>query len=143
MTKALFIFHLNNPVSKIFCFLILSYRHVCFLCAFLCICILHIIVYHYYDLSLSNFCNFSGSVFYIIALLYVIFFIKEPKKPVFEEKKNILVDIFDPRHAIDTFALLVKKIPGNSRMLIVTTLLVTLIYNIINQGGLLLLLIIM
>lgn len=74
------------------------------------------------------------AVLFAIAIFYGIFYLKEPKKPEFDGKKNLILDMFDPRHATDTFSLLVKKNEGISRTLVVIVLLMNLIYCMINQG---------
>lgn len=73
-------------------------------------------------------------VLFAIAIFYGIFCLKEPKKPEFDGEKNLILDMFDPRHATDTFSLLVMKHEGISRTLVVTALLMNLIYCMINQG---------
>lgn len=60
-----------------------------------------------------------AAVIYLVGLLYGYFCIKETRTPVTDEsKKSLLVDIFDPRYAIETFSLLVKKKEGNNRLFV-------------------------
>ncbi|KAH1015142.1 hypothetical protein HUJ05_012917 [Dendroctonus ponderosae] len=71
---------------------------------------------------------------YLSGIIYGFFCIKEPKKPIKESKKNFLLDIFDTRHAIDTFKLILKKSPGNDRLFIVLLLLGMFVYTLVNVG---------
>lgn len=73
-------------------------------------------------------------VLFAMAIVYGIFCMKEAQKPVFVNKKSFLADIFDPRHAIDTFNLLLKKTPGNYRGILITALGMNVLYWIIAQG---------
>ncbi|KAJ8980669.1 hypothetical protein NQ317_013281 [Molorchus minor] len=75
-----------------------------------------------------------AAVFYTFALLYGIFYIREPKQPIKSTEKGILCDIFDPRHAIDTFNLVLKKNPANNRTYIFIVLLTIFIYSGVNSG---------
>ncbi|ENN81244.1 hypothetical protein YQE_02338, partial [Dendroctonus ponderosae] len=71
---------------------------------------------------------------YLSGIIYGFFCIKEPKRPIKESKKNFLLDIFDTRHAIDTFKLILKKSPGNDRLFIVLLLLGMFVYTLVNVG---------
>lgn len=72
-------------------------------------------------------------VLFVTAIIYGIFCIKEPKIST-QHKKNLLVDVFDPRHAINTLSLLVKKTPGNKLVILWIVLAMNMIYCLINQG---------
>ncbi|XP_018319526.1 solute carrier family 46 member 3-like [Agrilus planipennis] len=78
-----------------------------------------------------------AAVLFAIGLLYGIFFIKEPKQPVgVVEKKALIRDVFDPKHAIETFNVLVKKKKGNKRLLIVLLMINLFIWAGVSQGEL-------
>ncbi|XP_019865125.1 uncharacterized protein LOC109594350 [Aethina tumida] len=93
--------------------------------------------------------SFSGKLFEIIGyygilliaaalygfgILYGLFCIKEPRTPLKTGGPGILVDIFNPRHAVDTFNLMLKKKPGNDRFRILLVLLIMFIYSGVNVG---------
>lgn len=71
---------------------------------------------------------------YLFAILYGIFWIKEPKKPDVMSKKSFIVDAFDPKHAIETFNLLLKKSEGNNRAFMVAVLIILFIYSVVVTG---------
>ncbi|KAJ8960241.1 hypothetical protein NQ318_003966 [Aromia moschata] len=75
-----------------------------------------------------------GAAFYVFALVYGIFAIKEPKQPVKDRKKGLLADVFDPKHAIDTFNLMLKKNPDNNRIYIFLVLVTIFVYSGVNDG---------
>lgn len=60
-----------------------------------------------------------AAVIYLVGLLYGYFCIKEARTPITDgSKKSIMVDIFDPRHAIETFSLIIKRKKGNNRLFV-------------------------
>lgn len=71
---------------------------------------------------------------YLTGIVYGAFCIKEPKRPIKESKKHFLADVFDTKHAIDTFKLVLKKSPGNDRLFIVLLLLGMFVYALVNVG---------
>ncbi|CAG9762387.1 unnamed protein product [Ceutorhynchus assimilis] len=77
---------------------------------------------------------FIAGAFYSIGIVYGMFWIKEPKRPDKTTKKNFLVDIFDTKHAIDTFKLVFKKNPDNDRLFIVSLLVGMFVYTMVNVG---------
>ncbi|KAJ8925714.1 hypothetical protein NQ315_009561 [Exocentrus adspersus] len=75
--------------------------------------------------------------FYAFALIYGIFCVKEPKQPVkTESTTGLLCDIFNPRHAIDTFSLILKKTAENNRTYIWLILVTIFVYNGVSSGEL-------
>lgn len=79
---------------------------------------------------------FIAAAFYLFALTYGIYCIKEPKQPVKESKAMLLCDIFDPKHAVDTFSLIFKKSADNNRVYIVLVLVTIFVYNGVANGEL-------
>lgn len=75
-----------------------------------------------------------AGLFYLVGIIYGIFWIKEPKRPIKDSKKNFLLDIFDARHAIDTFKLILRKNIGNDRLIIVVLLLGMFVQALVNVG---------
>ncbi|EFA05975.2 uncharacterized protein LOC664490 [Tribolium castaneum] len=73
-------------------------------------------------------------VCYLFAILYGIFWIKEPHQPDVISKKSFFVDAFDPKHAVETFNLLFKKSKGNNRAFVVAVLFILFIYSIVVTG---------
>lgn len=68
-------------------------------------------------------------VLYAFALLYCIFGIKEPREPVKTSKKDLIKDIFNPMHVIETFKLVIMKVPGNNLLYIWLVLITLFIYS--------------
>lgn len=64
-----------------------------------------------------------------VALLYGILFIKEVSKADEEPKKCLILDLFNPQHAIDTFTIIVKKKAGISRGYAVATVLMIFLHR--------------
>ncbi|KAK5647378.1 hypothetical protein RI129_002270 [Pyrocoelia pectoralis] len=76
-----------------------------------------------------------AAIIYIIGFAYGFFWIKEPKQPVdVEDKKSLIKDIFDPRHAIETFKVLIKKTEGNERVGILLIMIILFIYAGVISG---------
>lgn len=76
-----------------------------------------------------------AGVFYLMALLYGVFWIKEPKQPVgLSNKKGLIKNIFDPHHAIDTLKLPIKKGEGNQRMGIIMIMFILFISSGVVSG---------
>ncbi|KAF5293911.1 hypothetical protein FQA39_LY13616 [Lamprigera yunnana] len=76
-----------------------------------------------------------AGVIFAAGLIYGMWWIKEPKKPVHvDNKKNLIKDIFDPRHAIETFKVLVKKTEGNERVGIILLMFILFVYNGVITG---------
>ncbi|KAF7265355.1 hypothetical protein GWI33_021203 [Rhynchophorus ferrugineus] len=75
-------------------------------------------------------CLLIAGALYLFGIIYGVFWIKEPKRPQKESKKSLLADIFDTKHAIDTFKLILTKNAGNDRVFIVL-LLAFLSWNIV------------
>ncbi|KAL1512830.1 hypothetical protein ABEB36_002352 [Hypothenemus hampei] len=71
---------------------------------------------------------------YAIGIIYGLFWIKEPKRPIKSTKKHFLLDVFDTRHAINTFKLVLKKNEENDRLNLVLLLLGMFIYALVNVG---------
>ncbi|XP_044264196.1 uncharacterized protein LOC123011014 isoform X2 [Tribolium madens] len=71
---------------------------------------------------------------YLFAILYGIFWIKEPNQPDVISKKSFFVDAFDPKHAIETFNILLKKSKENNRAFVVAVLFILFIYSIVVTG---------
>ncbi|XP_066139332.1 lysosomal proton-coupled steroid conjugate and bile acid symporter SLC46A3-like isoform X2 [Euwallacea fornicatus] len=72
---------------------------------------------------------------YGFGIIYGAFWIKEPKRPVIEtNKKHFLADMFDPKHAIETFKLLLKKDKENNRLFVVLLLIGMFVYSMVNVG---------
>lgn len=67
-----------------------------------------------------------GLLFYIFGILYGFFWIKEPQQPE-PFKKEMLLDVFNPKHCIDTINLLFKKSVENNRVLIVLVMAIYLV----------------
>ncbi|RZC38691.1 solute carrier family 46 member 3-like [Asbolus verrucosus] len=72
--------------------------------------------------------------FYTFAIIYGIFWVKEPRQPDVISKKSFIMDAFDPQHAIETFNLLLKKSPGNNRVFILAFLVIYFAYSTVNTG---------
>lgn len=68
-----------------------------------------------------------AALIYLVGLLYGIFCIKETRQPVDVDKKNLFVDIFNSKHAIETFNVLIKKKKGNKRIFICFIMLILFI----------------
>ncbi|XP_018563041.1 uncharacterized protein LOC108904837 [Anoplophora glabripennis] len=77
-----------------------------------------------------------AAAFYLFALTYGIYCIKEPKQPVKESTANLLCDIFDPKNAVDTFSLICKKAADNNRVYILLVLVTIFVYNGVANGEL-------
>lgn len=75
-----------------------------------------------------------ANLFYVIALLYGVFAIKESRESVQVDKKNLFIDMFSPKYAIETCNVLIKKKPGNKRMFIGFSLLILFICQGITVG---------
>lgn len=73
---------------------------------------------------------------YLFAVLYGIFWIKEPKTPEVASKKSFISDAFDPKHAVETFNLLFKG-SGNMRVFLLAVLFIQIIYSLVVTGWLL------
>lgn len=65
---------------------------------------------------------------YVFGFLYGIFYVKEPREAIVGSKKNIVRDMFNPKHAVDTFKLVLEKKEGNNRRQIWLVLLTLFIY---------------
>lgn len=72
---------------------------------------------------------FTAGALYIFGIIYGIYWIKEPKSPVIATERGLLRDMFDPKHAIDTVSLVVKKSPGNNRLYIIFVLVIVLLHS--------------
>ncbi|CAH1363733.1 unnamed protein product [Tenebrio molitor] len=70
---------------------------------------------------------------YLFAVLYGIFWIKEPKTPEVASKKSFISDAFDPKHAVETFNLLFKG-SGNMRVFLLAVLFIQIIYSLVVTG---------
>ncbi|KAF2880695.1 hypothetical protein ILUMI_25485 [Ignelater luminosus] len=71
-----------------------------------------------------------AGVFYLTGILYGLFYIKEPKQPVdVENKKNMIKDIFDPRHALETLKVVTKTSQGNQRLNIILIMIILFIFS--------------
>ncbi|XP_030760082.1 uncharacterized protein LOC115885343 [Sitophilus oryzae] len=79
-------------------------------------------------------CLLIAGFLYLIGIIYGVFWIKEPKRPIKDSKKGLLADIFDTRHAVDTFKLILTKNPMNDRVFIVLLLLGLFVYSLVNVG---------
>lgn len=77
-----------------------------------------------------------AAAFYAFALIYGIFCVKEPKQPVKNSETNLICDIFDPRHAIDTFSLIFKKAGDSNRIYLVLVLVTVFVYTGVSNGEL-------
>lgn len=76
---------------------------------------------------------FAG-VLYIFGLLYGIFFITEPREKASFSRENIICEIFNPKHAVETFNLVLKQKEGNNRQYIWLVLLTLFIYSAVVVG---------
>ncbi|KAG5890702.1 hypothetical protein JTB14_016532 [Gonioctena quinquepunctata] len=75
---------------------------------------------------------------YAFGFIYGIFWIKEPRKPSISGNWMIVLsDIFNPRHAVETFGLILKKSPGKNRLFIVSMLFTMFIYSavVVSEAG--------
>ncbi|XP_076257841.1 lysosomal proton-coupled steroid conjugate and bile acid symporter SLC46A3-like [Rhynchophorus ferrugineus] len=79
-------------------------------------------------------CLLIAGALYLFGIIYGVFWIKEPKRPQKESKKSLLADIFDTKHAIDTFKLILTKNAGNDRVFIVLLLVGLFLYSMVNVG---------
>ncbi|CAG9813509.1 unnamed protein product [Phaedon cochleariae] len=77
---------------------------------------------------------FTAGGLYVFGFLYGLFWIKEPKQPVNTESRGVLCDVFDPRHAVDTFNLILRKGPGKNRVYIGVMLFTIFIYSAVIVG---------
>ncbi|CAH1100538.1 unnamed protein product [Psylliodes chrysocephalus] len=71
---------------------------------------------------------------YIFGFLYGLYWIKEPHEPIKTSEVGMLRDMFNPKHAIDTFNLVLKKTPGVNREYIMLMLLIVFIYSAVVDG---------
>lgn len=71
---------------------------------------------------------------YGAAILYGVFFIREPKRPIKDNKKGLLADVFDTRHAVDTFKMLLNKRSGNDRLFVALLLWGMFLYSLVSVG---------
>lgn len=71
---------------------------------------------------------------YLLSIIYCWFYIREPKKPHVLSITAFLKDALDPKHAMGTFTLLLKKSPGYSRISLVLLLLILFIYSLVSVG---------
>ncbi|XP_060516484.1 uncharacterized protein LOC132695972 [Cylas formicarius] len=71
---------------------------------------------------------------YLFGAVYGLFWIDEPKRPLKDPKKSLFADIFNTKHAADTFSLIFKKSLGNDRFFIVVLLITMLLYTVVNVG---------
>lgn len=77
--------------------------------------------------------SLAGALF-VFGFLYGIFCVKEPREKVMDSKENIICDIFNPTHAVETFNLVLKQKPGNNRRYIWLVLLTLFIYSAVVVG---------
>lgn len=71
---------------------------------------------------------------YGAAILYGVFIIKEPKRPIKVSKTGLFADIFDTRHAVNTFKLLLNKRSDNDRLFVVLLLWGMFLYTVVSVG---------
>ncbi|CAG9865178.1 unnamed protein product [Phyllotreta striolata] len=76
----------------------------------------------------------TAGAIYAFGIAYAAFWIKEPHKPRLGSIGETVRDMFDPRHAIDTFNLVLRKQPGVNRLYLVLMLAVVLIYSMVADG---------
>lgn len=69
---------------------------------------------------------------YLFAILWGIFYLKEPKKPHFANKAEIFKDLIDPKLALDTFSLVTSK--KNNRVNIFMVLLLMFLFSFAEAG---------
>ncbi|XP_023012212.1 lysosomal proton-coupled steroid conjugate and bile acid symporter SLC46A3 [Leptinotarsa decemlineata] len=91
---------------------------------------------HYFELVGYYGVLLTAGGLYILGLVYGLFWIKESRIPV-KSSRGLLSDVFDPKHAIDTFNLMLKKSPGNNRVYISLILLTLFVYSavVVGEGG--------
>lgn len=77
--------------------------------------------------------SLAGALF-LFGFCYGIFCIKEPREKVIDSNENIICDIFNPNHALETFNLVLKEKPGNNRKYIWLVLLTLFIYSAVVVG---------
>ncbi|XP_060516433.1 uncharacterized protein LOC132695879 isoform X2 [Cylas formicarius] len=68
------------------------------------------------------------------ALMYCAFWIREKSCASQDTEKSILIDVFNPEHALDTFKFPFKKNPGNDRILIGLFILTVFVYRCAYEG---------
>lgn len=77
---------------------------------------------------------FLGALLYVFGFLYGIFCIKEPRDITTISRENILCDIFNPKHAVETFNVVLKQKEGNNRQHIWLVLVTLFIYSAVVVG---------
>lgn len=100
------------------------------------------VIYPLTQLYSANFFEMAGyyvlfsiaGLLFLFGFLYGIFCIKEPRKTIVDTEENIITDIFNPKHAVDTFNLVLKKKPGNNRQYIWLVLVTLFIYSAVIVG---------
>lgn len=76
-----------------------------------------------------------AGVFYLTGIFYGLFYIKEYRQPVdVGNKKSMLKDIFDPRHALETIKVLTKTSQGNQRLNILLIMVILFIFSGVTGG---------
>lgn len=71
---------------------------------------------------------------YVFGFLYGTFCIKEPREKSVTSEKNIVCDIFNPKHAVETFNIVLKQKEGNNRQYIWLVLVTLFIYSAVVVG---------
>ncbi|CAH1099207.1 unnamed protein product [Psylliodes chrysocephalus] len=82
----------------------------------------------YYGVFLTAVC------LYIFGFLYGLYWIKEAHEPIKTSEVGMLRDMFNPKHVIDTFNLVLKKTPGANREYIILMLIVVFIISFVGTG---------
>lgn len=77
---------------------------------------------------------FLGGALFVFGFLYGLFCVKEPREKVLESKGGMVCDMFNPKHAIETFNLVLKKKPGNNRQYIWLVMLCLFFYTAVLVG---------
>ncbi|XP_056639027.1 uncharacterized protein LOC130446672 isoform X1 [Diorhabda sublineata] len=94
----------------------------------------HLFSAHMFELTGYYGVFLTAGALYIFGIIYGIYWIKEPKSPVLDTETGLLRDIFDPKHAIDTVCLVIKKSPGNNRLYIAFVLVIVFLYTSVVDG---------
>ncbi|XP_057656403.1 uncharacterized protein LOC130893961 [Diorhabda carinulata] len=94
----------------------------------------HLFSAHMFELTGYYGVFLTAGALYIFGIIYGIYWIKEPKSPVLDSERGLLRDIFDPKHAIDTVCLVIKKSPGNNRLYIAFVLVIVFLYTSVVDG---------
>lgn len=75
-----------------------------------------------------------AGLLFVFGFCYGIFCVKEPREKVLDSNENIVCDMFNPNHALETFNLVLKEKPGNNRRYIWLVLLTLFIYSAVVVG---------